>query len=225
MHSVSSTTKTINPEHMQDAQADAWTDVRTATRYGYLQADAVGDDLENLLNTLREMGIAEDCIYRDTAATGEEGRPEYDQMVQRLRRGDTLVIASLDMLGGTYAEIMEQWKMLTNGIRIKVVVLDIPTLDMRRCHGREQCEGISNLTLQFLTFAAKRENEELQRRQREGIMAAKARGVRFGRPPKPIPPQFDEILVQWRNREISSRRAAQKLNVAQETFLRWARRS
>lgn len=223
MHTVFTPEKTTDPKYPHEAQSAGGPDIQIASLYGYLQTDTADDNPGDQQSVLRNMGVREDNIYQDIGSM--DGRPAYDEMLPRLHRGDALIITSLAQIGNTYADIIDQWRMLTQNKHVRMVVLDVPLLDVRNIQSEEVGDYVSELTLQLLECADMCEWKNLQRCQREGIIAAKARGVRFGRPPKPIPPQFEEVLQKWRNREISSRKAAQTLNVAQETFLRWARRN
>lgn len=194
----------------------------TGKLYGYIHVADHDMGQESQRTALNAAGVSAENIYADI---GEINSPDsrFTQLMQALRKEDILIVASLDKLGKTYADIIAQWQMLTKIMKVDVVVLDVPLLDTRKRHAADTA-FIADLTLQFLAYAALREREHIRQRQHEGIVAAMQRGVRFGRPPKPIPPHFESVLGQWRKREISSRKAAQQLGVAQETFLRWSRR-
>lgn len=192
--------------------------------YGYVRVSSRDRNEEEQLNALRAAGIDDDNIFMDTAASGDIIETEYMNLMKQLRRGDTMMIKSLDRLGRSYDEVITQWQLLTKVKHIDVVVLDIPLLDTRLRPHQMSDTFMADLVLQFLAYVSLRERESIRQRQHEGIIAAQQRGVRFGRPPKPIPPQFETLLAQWKNKEISSRKAAQQLGVAQETFLRWSRR-
>lgn len=192
--------------------------------YGYARITDREPNENEQLHALRLAGVHDECIYLDTMANRESPSSEYRAMVDSLRKGDTLVIKALDKLGRNYEEIINQWQLLTRAKKVDIVVLDIPLLDTRIKPHQVVDSFMADLALQFMAYVAMRERESIRQRQHEGILAAQARGVRFGRPPKPIPPQFQMLLLQWKNKEISSRKAAQQLGVAQETFLRWSRR-
>lgn len=194
-----------------------------STMYGYVRASTREDTEEAQLMALHAAGVPDDCIYMDMGS-GQGAETEYEKLLKNLHHGDVLVIPSIERLGLTYDEVIAQWQLLTKTKHVHLVVLDIPLLDTRILPNQMKDSFIADLSLQFLAYVATRERESIRQRQREGILAAKERGVRFGRPPKPIPPQFDSLLAQWKGKEISSRRAAQQLGVAQETFLRWARK-
>lgn len=200
-------------------------DVSKAQKYyGYARVSYRDRNEEEQVVALRTAGVPEDCIYIDTIVDLDSAETEYMNLIQSLDKGDTLVIKGLDKLGCSYDEIITQWQLLTKAKHVNLVVLDVPLLDTRIRPHEITDSFIADLVLQFLAYVALRERESIRQRQHEGIVAAQQRGVRFGRPPKPIPPQFETLLGQWKNKEISSRKAAQQLGVAQETFLRWARR-
>lgn len=191
--------------------------------YGYIRVSTSDRNEDEQLDALRAVGVHDDCIFIDNAPTSLVAT-EYMALLQRLNPSDRLIIKSLDKLGSTYEEIIAQWHMLSNIKQVQVAVLDIPNLDTGVPACRINEAFLSEMVLQFLAYVSSRERESIRQRQHEGIIAAQQRGVRFGRPPKPIPPQFDTLLAQWKGKEISSRKAAQQLGVAQETFLRWSRK-
>lgn len=193
-----------------------------ALSYGYVRADHKEFSEAEQRNALCNAGVTDDCLFIDRSASSSP--TEYSNVINALHPGDVFFIMSLDMLGITYDEIIAQWQYLTHVKQANMVVLNIPLLDTRKIRQDALHYPLVDLVLQMLAYASSREREGIRQRQREGILAAKERGVRFGRPPKPIPPQFERLLAQWKRHEISSRKAAQQLGVAQETFLRWSRK-
>lgn len=142
-------------------------------------------------------------------------------MCRKIKPGDTLYIKSIDRLGRNYSEILEQWRYLTKEKKIAIVVLDMPLLDTRK--GRDLTgELIADIVLQLLSYVAQTEREFIRQRQAEGIAAAKARGVQFGRRPTPKPPEFMDIYLSWQRKELSARKAAALLGSTHQTFLKWA---
>lgn len=214
------------PEELERLMQDVRGEVaHGGTIYGYVRASSRDETEEAQEMALRTAGVAEERIFSDLCdATGGVSRDGYHCLLRTIQEGDVLIIPSIERLGATYDEVIAQWQLLTRTRGVRVVVLDIPLLDTRITSSQIKDDFIAELALQFLAYVATRERESIRQRQREGILAAKERGVRFGRPPKPIPPQFDALLAQWKNKGISSRKAAQQLGVAQETFLRWARK-
>ena len=142
--------------------------------------------------------------------------------MKKMKPGDTLFVKSIDRLGRNYEEIMDQWRIITKELRVAIVVLDIPLLGTRRKERDLTGVFIADLVLQILSYVAQTEREFNRQRQAEGIAAARAKGVRLGRPPLERPEAFRELCEAWRNREISGRSAAKKLGIAPQTFRIWA---
>ncbi len=190
--------------------------------YGYTRVSARDQNMERQLIAMREFAIPQNHIYSDKLSGKDFERPEYKRLLRRLHTADVLVVKSIDRLGRNYSEILEQWRIITKEKCADIVVLDMPLLDTRQ--GRDLTGTlIADIVLQLLSYVAQTEREYIRQRQAEGIAAAKARGVRFGRPKKPVPREFPNIRTLWENHEIPSRKAARLLNVSQDTFLRWAR--
>jgi DNA invertase Pin-like site-specific DNA recombinase len=144
-------------------------------------------------------------------------RPQYKKLVRKLKPDDLLYVKSIDRLGRNYDEILEQWRILTKEKRIDIVVLDMPLLDTRR--GKDLIGTfLSDIVLQVLSFVAENERTNIRQRQAEGIAAAKAKGVRFGRPPKPLPNNFHAMYQQWKNGEITGLAAAKACEMPMSTF-------
>lgn len=193
--------------------------------YGYVRVSSKDQCEDRQLNSLTEFGIAEANLYIDKMSGKDFNRPAYHRLVKKLKPADVLVIHSIDRLGRNYDEILEQWRILTKEKQIDIVVLDMPLLDTRVRDKDLLGTFIADLVLQILSYVAQCERESIKQRQREGITAAKLRGIRFGRPPKTRPPQLHKMVRLWKNKEISSRNAAAQLGIAQNTFLRWAKTS
>ena len=132
------------------------------------------------------------------------------------------MVKSIDRLGRNYEEILEQWRVITKEKRADIVVLDMPLLDTRQTGRDLTGTFVADLVLQILSYVAQTERENIRQRQMEGIAAAKLRGVRFGRPRKPVPAAFYRLKDDWENKRTASRQAARELGISQDTFLRWA---
>ena len=146
---------------------------------------------------LREVGVSEKNIYMDKQSGKDFNRPQYKKLLRKMKKDDLLYIKSIDRLGRNYAEILEQWRMLTKDKGIDIVVLDMPLLDTRR--GKDLMGTfLSDIVLQVLSFVAENERTNIRQRQAEGIAAAKAKGVKFGRKPLPLPENFYEVHRAWR---------------------------
>ena len=171
---------------------------------------------------LRNSSFRKKIIYVDKQSGEDFERTQYRRLLRKLKNGDTLVVKSIDRLGRNYEEILEQWRIITKEKRAAIVVLDMPLLDTRQ---NRDLTGtlIADIVLQLLSYVAQTEREFIHQRQAEGIAAAKARGVRFGRQPKPRPENFLLLQQQWMRGEISARQAAEELKITHRTFLRWVK--
>lgn len=185
--------------------------------YGYVRVSTRDQNEDRQLIALRELQIPEKNIFLDKQSGKDFERPQYRKMVRRVKKDDLLYIKSIDRLGRNYVEILEQWRILTKGKGIDIVVLDMPLLDTRR--GKDLMGTfLSDIVLQVLSFVAENERTNIKQRQAEGIAAAKKRGVRFGRPPSPLPENFYEIYQQWKNGKITGMAAAKACNMPMSTF-------
>ena len=165
----------------------------------------------------REVGVTKTAIYMDKQSGKDFKRPQYKKLVRKLKKDDLLYIKSIDRLGRNYGEILEQWRILTKAKGVDIVVLDMPLLDTRR--GKDLMGTFpSDIVLQVLSFVAENERTNIRQRQAEGIAAAKARGIRFGRPPRPLPENFHENYQQWKNSEITGTAAAKACGMPLTTF-------
>lgn len=189
--------------------------------YGYARVSTKEQNLDRQVNALREFGV--DKVFADKASGRDFDRPEWRQMVGELREGDVLVVKSIDRFGRDYEEIIEQWRAITKGKGAAVVVLDMPLLDTRRERGGITGVLIADLVLQLLSYVAQVERESIHRRQAEGIAAAKARGVRFGRPRKQRPACYAEVTLKYREGLLTRSQAASRLDVSVSTLDKWLR--
>lgn len=193
--------------------------------YGYARVSSKDQNEIRQILALEAFGVPKTRILLDKLSGKDFERPAYQRLLRRLRPGDVVVIKSIDRLGRDYAEIQNQWRIITKEKGVAIVVLDMPLLDTRQADRDLTGTLIADLVLQILSYVAQTEREAIRQRQKEGIRAAKLAGVRFGRPPKPVPPGFEALAARWRAGEVSSRQAAAELGIAQDTFLRWARRA
>lgn len=189
--------------------------------YGYVRVSTKEQNEDRQLIALREFPVLVNNIYMDKLSGKDFNRPQYRKLLRKIRPGDIVVIKSIDRLGRNYEEILLQWRIITKEKQVDVVVLDMPLLDTRKSGNDLTGTFVADLVLQILSYVAQTERENIHQRQKEGIAAAKLRGVRFGRPRKPIPEGFWQLKVDWENKKITSREAAQQLSIAQDTFLRW----
>ncbi|WP_294153319.1 recombinase family protein [uncultured Selenomonas sp.] len=190
--------------------------------YGYIRVSTKEQCIDRQMQAMREAGVAEKDVYIDRQSGKDFSRPAYQRLRRRLSAGDTLIVKSIDRLGRNYAAVVEEWRYLTQEKGGAIVVLDLPILDTRR-----SCDLtgrlIADIVLALLSYVAQTEREFCRQRQREGIAAAKARGVRFGRPPKERPEAYEALREAWARGDVSAREAARRLGITHRTFLRWTR--
>lgn len=193
------------------------------TVYGYARVSSHEQNEERQRIALVEHGIRECKIFFDKQSGKDFDRPQYQRMMRRLRAGDVLVVKSIDRLGRNYHEILAQWRVLTKEKRVKIKVLDMPLLDTT---ATKDLMGtfIADLVLQLLSFVAENERENILTRQKEGIAAAKANGVQFGRPRVDLPENFNDISHYWRQGQLTGVKAANLTGLSRTTFLRYARK-
>ena len=190
--------------------------------YGYSRISTPQQHNDRQRIALLNFGVPANNIFTDQQSGKDFQRPAYQRLLRKLKTDDVLVIKSIDRLGRNYAEIIEQWRIITKEKKTAIVVLDMPLLNTRR---EKDIMGtlIADLVLQIMSAFAQIERDFIRQRQREGIEAAKARGVRFGRLPIPKPDNYNEVYQQWKNGSISARAAAKLLGVSHFTFLRWVK--
>jgi len=190
--------------------------------YGYVRVSSRDQREDRQLAALEEFGVAPSNIVVDKVSGKDFQRPGYKRLLRQMREGDTLVIKSIDRLGRNYEEILEQWRYLTKKKKVAIVVLDMPLLDTRQ--GRDLTGTlIADIVLQLLSYVAQTEREFIRQRQAEGIEAAKARGVKFGRSAMEKPENYPVFIQMWMEQKISARQAARELGVSHTTFLKWAK--
>ena len=191
------------------------------TVYGYVRVSTKEQCEDRQMIALQEFPVEEGKIFMDKLSGKDFNRPQYKKLFRKLKVGDVLVIKSIDRLGRDYEEILKQWRLITKEKQADIVVIDMPLLDTRRSGNDLTGIFVADLVLQILSYVAQTERENIRQRQREGIAAARMRGVRFGRPRMPVPEQFVGLKQEWEQKNISSRQAAKRLGISQDTFLRW----
>lgn len=191
--------------------------------YGYVRVSSCDQNESRQLIALREVGVAMKNIYLDKQSGKDFNRPQYQRLIGKLKQGDLLYIHSIDRLGRNYKDIQEWWRILTKDMGVDIAVLDMPILDTRR--GKDLMGTfVSDIVLQVLSFVAENERANIRRRQAEGILAAKAKGVRFGRPSLPLPENFHEVHRAWRAGDMTLKEAASACSMPSGTFYGKARR-
>ncbi len=191
--------------------------------YGYIRVSSRDQNEDRQLIALKEVGVPERNIYLDKQSGKDFNRPQYKKLLRKMKKDDLLYIKSIDRLGRNYEEIQQQWRLLTKEKGIDIVVLDMPLLDTRR--GKDLMGTfLSDIVLQVLSFVAENERTNIRQRQAEGIAAAKAKGVKFGRPPLPLPDNFYEVHKAWRNKKMTLKQAAEACDMPVGTFYAKARK-
>lgn len=187
--------------------------------WGYVRVSSKDQNEDRQMIAIHEFGVDNAHIFLDKMSGKDFNRPKYQELVHRLRPNDLLVIKSIDRLGRNYKEILNQWQIITKEKNVDVVVLDMPLLDTR---ANKDLVGtlIADIVLQLLSYVAQTEREYIKQRQREGIDAAKARGVKMGRPIKKVPENFAKLVAQWENKKISLERVLKICNMSEATFYR-----
>jgi len=186
-------------------------------KYGYIRVSSTDQNEDRQLLAMQELKVSEDNLFIDKKSGKDFDRPEYQRMIELLKPGDLLYVKSIDRLGRNYEEIQNQWRILTKEKDIDIVVIDMPLLDTRR---EKNLLGtfIADLVLQVLSFVAQSERENIKQRQKEGIAAAKARGVKFGRPEIIVPAEFGDLVKKWDKGQISTEEAFKQCGMGRSTF-------
>ena len=190
--------------------------------YAYVRVSSTDQNEDRQMIAMEQAGVPEGNIYIDKQSGKDFNRPNYKRLIKRLREGDILYILSIDRLGRNYEEIQNQWRIITKEKKVDIVVIDMPLLDTRR---DKNLLGtfISDMVLQLLSFVAENERENIRSRQAAGIAAAKAKGVKFGRPVKEVSEEFAREVELWAKKEISLEEILQKSAMCRATFYRRVR--
>ena len=187
--------------------------------YAYVRVSSMDQNEDRQLLEMQRVGVMSENIFIDKRSGKDFNRPNYKRMLRRLREGDLLYILSIDSLGRNYEEIQNQWRILTREKGIDIIVIDMPLLDTRQ--GKDLMGTfIADLVLQILSFVAQNEREKIRERQKQGILAAKARGVRFGRPKKSLPVEFPSMVNDWEKKTISLSEILKQCDISEATFYR-----
>lgn len=185
--------------------------------YGYVRVSSKDQNKDRQMIALREVGVPDKNIFIDKQSGKDFQSPKYKRLLRRVKPNDLIYVKSIDRLGRNYEEIQDQWRLLTKEKRVDIVVLDMPLLDTRR--GKDLMGTfLSDIVLQVLSFVAENERTNIRQRQAEGIAAAKAKGVRFGRPPCPLPENFHQAYQRWKSGKITGTEAAQECGMPLSSF-------
>jgi DNA invertase Pin-like site-specific DNA recombinase len=190
--------------------------------FGYVRVSTREQNEDRQLDAMAKLSIPRSHLFVEKQSGKDFDRPQYEKMLRKMKKDDLLYIKSIDRLGRNYEEILEQWRILTKEKGVDIVVLDMPLLDTRR--GKDLMGTfLSDIVLQVLSFVAENERDAIRQRQAEGIIAAKTRGVRFGRPEQELPENFETIVAAWERREIDLAEALRRSGLSRSTFYRRAR--
>lgn len=187
--------------------------------YGYVRVSSTDQNEDRQMIAMERAGVLKRNVFMDKQSGKDFNRPKYRRLSRKLREGDLLYIQSIDRLGRNYEEIQDQWRILTKEKRIDIVVIDMPLLDTRQ--GKDLLGTfIADLVLQILSFVAESERDRIRERQKQGIEAARARGVRFGRPMAALPDSFEELVRQWEEKNLSLSEVLHQCGISEATFYR-----
>ena len=186
---------------------------------GYARVSSTQQNEDRQIIALTEFGVPKSAIYADRQSGRDFDRKNYKRMLKKLKKGDVLVIKSIDRLGRNYKDVIKQWQYITQDKGADIVVLDMKLLDTRQ-HKDLLGTFIADMVLQLLSYVAENERLNIKQRQAEGIAAAKARGVQFGRPIKFIPENYIDIFIRYRHRELTKNQAIQLIGCKEHTFYR-----
>lgn len=189
-------------------------------RYGYIRVSAKDQNPERQFLAMQEQQIRQENIYLDKMSGKSFSRPQYLKMLKRVKKGDIIIVKSIDRLGRDYEEILEQWRKITKEMEADIQVIDMPLLNTNSSHGDLTGVFIADLVLQILAYVAETERTFIRQRQAEGIAAAKQRGIQFGCKKKEVPEEFEKYFLLWDEGKISLRKAAEELKMNYSTFYR-----
>ena len=191
--------------------------------YGYIRVSTIAQRDDRQWLAMEDFGVSRDFVFVDKQSGKDFERPAYLSLMSTVRPGDTIVVKSIDRLGRSYQDIIEQWRIITKEKKAAMVVLDMPMLDTRQKCGNDLTGTlISDIVLDLFSYVAQREREMNHQRTMEGIAAARARGVKLGRRPMERPAEYETVKARWEAKEVSAREAARQLGVSHSSFLRWA---
>lgn len=194
------------------------------TSYGYARVSSTDQNADRQLRALAAAGVAPSAVFTDYKSGKDFDRPAWRKLMRKVRTGDLIVVTSIDRFGRNYEEILAEWRQLVKERSVHIRVLDMPLLDTTTAHGL-MAVFIADMVLQILSFVAETEREHIRQRQREGIAAAKARGVKFGREKVTLPPEFATLAAQVARRELSLRAAAKCCGISHTTFRKYMRQT
>jgi DNA invertase Pin-like site-specific DNA recombinase len=189
-------------------------------KYGYVRVSSKEQHVRRQLDALHRYGIKPKNIYADKQSGKDFNRPKYQELLEKIKEGDCIVITSLDRLGRNYVEIQEQWRLITKMYKTDIIVLDMPLLNTKRIEKNLMGMFIADIVLQILSYVSETERNNIKARQAQGIAAAKARGIKFGRSKMDMPKNFKAVFNLWKRGSITGIEAARRLDVSRAWFYR-----
>ena len=193
------------------------------TTYGYARVSTKDQNLDRQIDQLKAIGIEPRCIFFDKASGKNFNRASWSSLIEQLKKGDLLVVVSLDRMGRNYTEIKEQWQHITHDIGADIKVLDMPMLDTTKTNDSLDRRFIADLVLQILCYTSQKERESIHTRQEQGIKAAKKRKVKFGRPAAQYPDGWEQTYKMWKDGQITATAAMNSLGMKRTTFYKLAK--
>lgn len=191
--------------------------------YGYIRVSSKEQNIDRQLDALKKTELDKDSIFIDRQSGKDFDRPAYKRLLRRLKKGDLLIIKSIDRLGRNYDEILEQWWIITKVKQADIFVIDFPLLDTRSTDKDLTGTFIADLVLQILSYVAQTEREFIRQRQAEGIASAKARRIKFGRERTELPEEFEAAKEKYLKKELSIRKAAEECGMNYGTFYNYVK--
>ena len=192
-------------------------------KYAYVRVSSITQNIDRQMEEMFKMGLTKKNIYIDKQSGKDFNRPKYQKLKKRLKKGDLLIIKSIDRLGRNYEMIIEEWSDLTKRIECNILVIDMPLLDTRSEGKNLVGKFISDIVLQILSFVAQNERENIRLRQAEGIRIAKEKGIHMGRPKYILPENFNEVITNYHKGFISYQVAMKLLNMSRGTFFKYSK--
>lgn len=193
--------------------------------YGYVRVSTTTQKIDRQMDEMYKEGLTKQNIYIDKQSGKDFNRENYQKLKKKLKKGDLLIIKSIDRLGRNYEMIINEWTELTKIIETDIFVIDFPLLDTRIEGHNLIGKFISDIVLQVLSFVAQNERENIKQRQAEGIRLAKLKGIHLGRPKYNLPKNFDKVLIKYRNKELTNNEALKQLKMSRSTFYKYAKKN
>lgn len=192
-------------------------------KYGYVRVSTATQNIDRQMAEMYKLGLSNESIFIDKQSGKDFNRTNYVKLKSKLKKGDLLIIKSIDRLGRNYDMILDEWKQITKVIEADIYVIDFPLLDTRDNEHNLIGKFIADIVLQILSFVAQNERENIKQRQMEGIRIAQAKGIRIGRPKMVLPPEFEDVVKKYHNKELTNIQAAKLLKMNRCTFLKYAK--